>query len=173
MNSGCADCSRKESFLPSLEVCAQFVPQRREDWHVTIGLPLGVGDVDLGRIAAEQQILHANMDELVDAGTGLEQRLDHQSVFALDTVGRLNEPLHFVAVQAVYGSIARAGRFERELAPDTLDDIFRLIVAEMMPAPEVKGLLSDEVEGFRFCGLTTRFLLRRVFQSGHGRLKPE
>jgi hypothetical protein len=51
----------KESFLPSLEVCAQFVRQRREDWHVTIGLPLGVGDVDLGRIAAEQQILHANM----------------------------------------------------------------------------------------------------------------
>jgi hypothetical protein len=85
---------------------------------------------------------------------------------------RLNEPLHFVAVQAVYGSIARAGRFERELAPDPLDDIFRLIVAEMMPAPEAKGLLSDEVEGFRFCGLTTRFLLRRVFQSGHRRLKP-
>jgi hypothetical protein len=59
----------KESFLPSLEVCAQFVPQRREDWHVTIGLPLGVGDVDLGRIAAEQQILRANMDVLVDVGT--------------------------------------------------------------------------------------------------------
>jgi hypothetical protein len=48
-----------------------------------------------------------------------------------------------------------------ELAPHTLDDIFRLIVAEMMSAPEAKGLLSDEVEGFRFCGLTTRFLLPR------------
>jgi hypothetical protein len=44
----------------------------REDWHVTIGLPLGVGDVNLGRIAAEQQILRANMDVLVDVGTGLE-----------------------------------------------------------------------------------------------------
>lgn len=52
-----------------------------------------------GRITAEQQVLHANMDELVHAGTGPEQRLDHQSVFALDTVDRLNEPLHFVAVQ--------------------------------------------------------------------------
>jgi hypothetical protein len=44
----------KESFLPSLEVCAQFVRQRREDWYVTIGLPLGVGDVDLGRITGPQ-----------------------------------------------------------------------------------------------------------------------
>jgi hypothetical protein len=75
------------------------------------------------------------------------------------------------AIEAVYGPIARAGRFERESAPNLLGDIFRLIVAEMMPAPEAESLLSDEVERFRFCALTTRFLLWRVFWSGHRHLK--
>lgn len=79
-------------------------------------------DVDLRRIAVEEQILHADVDELVDSGSGLKQRLDHQAIFALNAVGRLNETLHFALIQAIYRSIPRAWRFQREPAPDPFHD---------------------------------------------------
>jgi hypothetical protein len=41
----------KKSFMPSLEMCAEFVRQRREDRNVPISLAFGMGDVDLGRMA--------------------------------------------------------------------------------------------------------------------------
>ncbi len=162
---------KKESLLPPLQVGAQFVRQRRQDRHVTISLAFGVCDVDLRRIAVEEQILHADVDELIDSGCGLKQRLDHQAVFALNAVGGLNETLPFASIQAVYRSIARVWRFQRQAAPDAIHDIFGLIVAEMMPAPKAEGLLDDLVERMRNRCLTTQFVLRRAFQSGHCDLK--
>src|ERR1700733_9306951 len=66
---------KKESELSPLQVGAQFVRQCREDRHVTIRLAFGMRDVDLWWIAVEEQVFYADVDELVDSGSGLEQRL--------------------------------------------------------------------------------------------------
>jgi hypothetical protein len=66
--------------------------------------------------------------------TGLEQRLDQEPVFALAALGGLNQAFDFTLVQSGHGSGVR--RFEREVAPHPLDNILRLIIAEMMLAPE-------------------------------------
>jgi hypothetical protein len=43
----------------------------------------------------QKQILDPDVHEFVHPGTGLEQRLDHQSVFAPAAVGGLNQTLDF------------------------------------------------------------------------------
>ena len=47
----------------------------------------------------------------------------------------------------------------------------RLIVAEMMPAPEADGLVDGLVEGMRYCHLTTQVAPGGAFWSSHCDLK--
>ena len=61
--------------------------------------------------------------------------------------------------------------FERQPAANLLDDVFGLIVTEMMFAPEAKGLPDDFVERMRDRLLTTQFAPRRAFRSGHDDLE--
>jgi len=68
--------------------------------------------------------------------TGLEQRLDQEPVFALAALGGLNQAFDFTLVRSGHGSLPDVRRFERQPAPHPLDNILRLIIAEMMLAPE-------------------------------------
>ena len=105
---------KKESSLPALQVRPQFVRQRRQDRHVTISLTFGMRDMDLRRIAVEEQIFYTDVDELIDSGSCLKQRFNHQGVFALNMVSGLNKALHFTSIQAIYGSGPRAWRLQRQ-----------------------------------------------------------
>jgi len=107
-------------------------------------------DVHLGRVAIQKQIFDADVREFSHPRTALEQRLDHQAVFALDAISGLNQALHLAWVQPGDRSVARAGRLESQPTPDLLHHVFGLIVAEMMLAPEAEGLLDDLVEE---CGI--------------------
>jgi hypothetical protein len=55
----------------------------------------------------------------------------------------LEESFHFTAVETVDGAIPRAWWFEREVAPDLLDDVLGLIVAEVVFPPEAEGLADS------------------------------
>jgi hypothetical protein len=157
--------------LTPLEVSAKFVRQCRQDRHVAIGPPFSMGDVDLRWIAIQKQILYANVHEFIHPCTGLEQRLDHQAVFALAAVGGLDQAFDFALLQPGYRSVPPVRRLERQPAPDPLHDVFGLVVAKMMFAPEAEGLLDDLVEGMRDRFLTTQFAPWRAVQSGYDDLE--
>ncbi len=133
---------KQEPRLTPLEVSAKFVRQRRQDRHVAIGPPFSMGDVDLRWIAIQKQILYANVHEFIHPCTGLEQRLNHQTVFALAAVGSLNQAFDFALLQPGYRSVLPARRLKRQPAPDPFHDVFGLVVAEMMLAPEAEGLFG-------------------------------
>jgi hypothetical protein len=68
------------------------------------------------------------------------------------------------------GAGPHAGRRERQPATNPFHDVFGLIVAKMMLAPEVEGLLHDLVERMRLCFLTTQYAPWDAFASSHGAL---
>jgi hypothetical protein len=88
------------------------------------------------------------VDELIDSGSGLEQRLDHQGVFALDAVGGLNETLHFASTQAICRSIPDGYRFQSQTAPDPFHDVFGLMAKVRI---RVGGRRIRERGGFIGC----------------------
>jgi hypothetical protein len=110
----CVVVTLEEVSLPlSLKVRTQFLPQGGQDGHITVRLPLGACDMDLGRVAVEMQVLDLDMDELIDADPGLEQRLDHQSVLAACLVAALDEALDLGFLQPLHRAPARARRLLR------------------------------------------------------------
>jgi hypothetical protein len=86
---------KQESRVTPLQVSAKFVRQRRDNRHVAIRLTFSMQNVDLWWIPVQKQILQADVNESIHTGSGLEQRLDHQAVFALAAVGDLNQALDF------------------------------------------------------------------------------
>ena len=80
---------------------------------------------------------------------GLEQRLDHEPVFALAAIGGLNQAFDFTLVQPGHGSLPGVRRFERQPVPHPLNNILRPIIAEMMLTPEAESLLNDKVQGMQ------------------------
>ena len=143
--------------MAPLEMSAKFIRQRRQDGYVAIGPALSVDDVNLRRVPIQEQILDPDMHELVDPGTGLEQCLDHQPVFAPAPVGGLNQALDFALLQARDRAVARMRGLQRQPSANPLHDIFGLIVTEMMLAPEPEGVPDDFIEGVRDRLLTTQF----------------
>ncbi len=106
-------------------------------------------DVHLRWVAIQKQIFDADVDEFSHPRTALEQRLDHQAVFALAAISGLNQALHLAWLQPGDRSVACARRLEPQPTPDLLYDVFGLIVPEMMLAPEAEGFLDDRIEGMR------------------------
>src|SRR5215469_13505263 len=136
---------------------AKFIRQRRQYRHVAIGSALSMDDVNLRRVPIQEQILDPDMHELVDPGTGLEQRLDHQPIFAPAPVGGLNQTLNLTLLQARDRTAACMWRLQSQPPANPLQDIFGLIVTEMMLAPEPEGVPDDFIEGVRDRLLTTQF----------------
>ncbi len=153
----CRLLSNRNPRLAALEMSAKFIRQRRQYRHITIGPALSMDDVNLRWVTIQKQILDPDMHEFVHPGTGLEQRLDHQSVFASAPVGGLNQALNFALLQAGDRAAARMRGLQRQPAANPLHDIFGLIVTEMMFAPEAEGVPDDFVEGMRDRLLTTHF----------------
>src|SRR6266851_4178236 len=146
---------------------AQFVCQGRQDRHVAIGRPFSMDDVNRRWVAMNKQIFDADVDEFSHPRTALEQRLDHQAVFALAAISGLNQALHFAWLQPGDRSVARVWRLEPQTTPDLLHHVFGLIVPEMMLAPEAEGLVDDRVEGLRDRFVTTQSAPWGAFQDGH------
>jgi hypothetical protein len=59
-----------------------------------------VGDVHLRGIVIQQQILDADVAEFIYPRPGLEQRLEHEPVYALMAVGGLNQTFDFAELQS-------------------------------------------------------------------------
>jgi hypothetical protein len=68
-------------------------------------------DVNLWWVAIQKQILDPDVHEFVHPGTGLEQRLDHQPVFAPAPVGGLNQAFDFALSGRPFGRDAIAPYF--------------------------------------------------------------
>src|SRR5438132_11315950 len=119
---------------------AKFIRQRRQYRHIAIGPALGMNDMNLWWVTIQKQILDPDVHEFVHPGTGLEQRLDHQPVFAPAAVGGLNQALDFALLQAGDRSVARMWGLQRQAAANLLHDVLGLIVTEMMLAPEAGSL---------------------------------
>jgi hypothetical protein len=142
---------------------AQFVCQRRQDRHVAISASFGANNVNLRWIAVQEQILDPDVYEFTYPCAGLEQGLDHEAVFALVAIGNLNQVLDLTLVQAGHGSFPGVRRLKPQPTPDPLDHVPRLIIAEMMLAPEAESLLNDKVQRMPDRSLTTQFDPLRAF----------
>ena len=70
----------------SLQMRAQLLGQRRQDRDIAAHLPLGVGDMDLGRIAVEMQVLDFDVDEFLDARAGKKKCFYYEPVFTFRAV---------------------------------------------------------------------------------------
>jgi len=92
------------------------------------------------------QVLDPDVDELADPRAGEEQRLDQEPPAAAVAVGVIDEPLHLGPVQA----FDRAGSFRRRGQSDPaaylLDDVLGLVIAEVVLAPEPRGLADHDGE---------------------------
>jgi len=67
------------------------------------------GRQHLGRVAVEMQILDADLDKLADPRTGEKQRLDHQPLTAVGSVGSLDQALDFQTIEAIDAPTACCG----------------------------------------------------------------
>src|SRR5712691_5795058 len=91
---------------PTLEVRSELLSEAGQDGHVAAGPALGMDKTNLGRVAVEMQILDADLDKLADPRTGEKQRLDHQPLTAVGSVGRLDHALDFETIEAIDASTA-------------------------------------------------------------------
>src|SRR5512135_2300879 len=96
--------------------------------------------MDLGRVAVQVQVLDPDVDELTDPRPGEEEGLDQEPASAAVAIGVIDEPLHLGPVQAFdrAGSVRRRG--QADPAAHLLDDVLGLVVAEVVLAPEPRGL---------------------------------
>jgi hypothetical protein len=106
----------KKTRGPSVQVRAEFVAERRQDRDIPVRLTLRPCDVNLRRVAVQQQILDPDVHKLINAGAGLKQRLDQQTVLAFVPVCRLNQTLDFGPVKPLHRSFPGSRRFETEKA---------------------------------------------------------
>ena len=122
------------------------------------------GRQHLGRVAVEMQILDADLDKLADPRTGEKQRLDHQPLSAVGSVGSLDQALDFETIEAIDAASACCGWCEGKLAAHVLDDILGLVIAEPVPAPQARRVANDRAQasvGLRLRRMTTPFGLIR------------
>jgi hypothetical protein len=113
--------------------------------------------MDLRRVTIQQQVLNTDMDELINTRPGLEQRLDHQTVLAAVAVCGLDQAFDFASIQPIYRTSPPSRGLQLQPSANLLDNIFRLIVSEVMLAPEAYGFLNGFRQRLRDRFLTTRF----------------
>ena len=76
------------------------------------------------RNPTESWLLNAAMcTNSLTLAPGLEQRLDHEPVFALAAIGGMNQAFDFTLVQLGHGSLPGVRRFERQPVPHPLNNI--------------------------------------------------
>ena len=141
----------------ALQVGAELLGQGRQDRDGPLRVALGVGQMDLGRIAVQVQILDPDVDELADPRPGQEQGLDQEPAATAVAVGVIDEPLHLGPVQAFHRAGPGRRRGQADPAAHLLDHVLGLVIAEVVLAPETRGLadhLGEVRSGWRFWFLT-------------------
>jgi hypothetical protein len=115
---------------------------------------------NLGRVAVEMQILDADLDELADPSTGEKQRLDHQPLTAVGSVGSLDRALDFETIEAIDAPTACCGWCDGKFAAHVLDDVLRLVIAKPMLAPQARRVANVRGQAdfrMRLRWMTTHF----------------
>lgn len=123
------------SVVTTVQVGAQFLRYRRQERHVSITAAFCFRNVDLRRIERQVQILNAELHELTDPGAGVEQHLQHEAVAAAMGICGLDEPRDFSRIEPFHGSAALSRWFKVQFAAGLFDDVFGLVVRQVMPAP--------------------------------------
>ena len=122
---------------------AQFLRQRRENWDIPVTSSLGIGNVDLRRIECQVQVFDPDLNELAHPSTGVEQHLYQEPVSAGMAIGGFDQPFDLVTVQTFHRPAALARRFQTEFMARLFDDVFGLVIIQVMLAPELGCLAGD------------------------------
>ena len=122
---------------------AQFLRQRRENWDIPVTSALGIGNVDLRRLECQVQVFDPDLNELAHPSTGVEQHLYQEPVMAGTAIGGFDQPFDLVAVQTFHRPAALARRFQTEFTARLFDDMFGLVIIQVMFAPELGCLAGD------------------------------
>src|SRR5258708_13951283 len=101
---------------------------------------------NLGRVGVEMQILDGDLDKLADPRNGEKQRLDHQPLTAVGSVGSLDQALDFETIEAIDAPTACCGWCEGKFTAHVLDDILGLVIAEPVLAPQAPRVANDRAQ---------------------------
>src|ERR1700730_9735439 len=91
-------------------------------------------------------IFYLYLHKLGHPSAGLDQGLDHHTVFSMGRISALNEPLDFGPCQSLNGAPAGTGRFQGQVTPGLLDHVFGLVVAQVVSSPQSCDLTNDLAE---------------------------
>ena len=78
-------------------------------------------------------------------------------------VNGVDQALHLESVESLHRASPYSRGAQAEFSSCLFDHLFGLVVAEVVLLPELDGFEDYPGEGFRFIGLTAKFLLIELF----------